>query len=99
MPATSSTPNSKNGFNASGHAAFTFGRNPAAGPHTRWVLKRSPDLSPGSFVEIFRFDGPTATPTNQPGITSIPGANSISVTDTTPPPGKAFYRFEAIHVP
>ena len=86
-------------FNASGHATFTFGRNPAAGPHTRWVLKRSPDLSPGSFVEIFRFDGPTATPTDQPGITSIPGANSISVTDTTPPPGKAFYRFEAIHVP
>ena len=75
-------------FNGSGHATFTFGRNPAAEANTIWLLKRSTTLLPGSSVEIFRFDGPTLTPTNQSGITSIPGANSFSVTDTTPPADK-----------
>ncbi|MEP4810232.1 MAG: choice-of-anchor Q domain-containing protein, partial [Luteolibacter sp.] len=86
-------------FNGSGHATFAFGRNPTAEPHTIWILERSTTLASGSFVEIFRFDGPTATPTNQPGITSIPNATSFSVTDTNPPVGKAFYRFKAIYVP
>ena len=86
-------------FNGSGHATFSFGRNPAAEPNTIWILKRSTTLLPGSFVEIFRFDGPSVTPTNQTGITSTPSPTSFSVTDTTPPAGRAFYRFEAIHVP
>ncbi|MGJ8642878.1 MAG: beta strand repeat-containing protein [Luteolibacter sp.] len=86
-------------FNGSGHATFTFGRNPAAEANTIWLLKRSTTLLPGSFVEIFRFDGPTLTPTNQSGITSIPGATSFSVIDTTPPSGRAFYLFEAVYVP
>ncbi|MEJ6641637.1 MAG: hypothetical protein QNL33_00135 [Akkermansiaceae bacterium] len=40
-----------------------------------------------------------STPTNQIGITSTLGATSFSVTATTPSPEKAFYLFEAIHVP
>jgi|GEM_PF-871442 len=91
-PANLTTPT----FNGSGHPTFTFGRNGAADPNTIWLLSRSPDLSPDSFVELFRFYGPTTTKTDQLNVTSTVGATSISVTDTAPP-GKAFYRFEAIY--
>jgi hypothetical protein len=85
-------------FNGSGNAGFTFGRNPAAEANTIWILQRSTTLAPGSFLEIFRFDGPAGILTNQPGITSTPGATMFSVTDTTPPAGQAFYRFKAVYV-
>jgi hypothetical protein len=80
---------------ASGNAGLTFGFNPDAADHTIWILKRSPDLSPGSFEEIYRYDGPSATGTPATDISAAVGAASIVVTDENPPAGKAFYRFEA----
>ncbi len=66
----------------------------AAAPGTRWILTRSPDLSSGSFLEIYRFDGTTDTAV--PGINLLRTASDITVTDTNPPPGGGFYRFEAL---
>ena len=56
-------------------------------------MTRSPDLSLGSFVEIFRYD---RTSTTSVSVSSTIGVDSISVTDLAPLAGKAFYRFEAI---
>lgn len=78
-----------------GNPVITFGRNPAANSTTTWRLTRSTTLLEGSFTEIFRFTGPTGTPTTT-GSTVVTTATSFQVTDTTPPPGKAFYRIEAI---
>lgn len=83
----------------SGQAVLTFGFNPAAAPHTAWVLKRATHLAPGGFQEIYRYDGPTTIETTGPDISSVPGTTSITVTDQNPPAGSAFYRFEAVHVP
>ncbi len=84
-------------LNASGHPSLTFGVDQDASASSIWILSRSTDLV--TFTEIFRFDGPTQTPTNQFGVvhTLLPATNptSITVTDKTPPAGKAFYRFEA----
>ncbi|MFM2197656.1 MAG: hypothetical protein RLZZ505_1088 [Verrucomicrobiota bacterium] len=80
---------------ANGNPVITFGRNPAANSTTTWRLTRSTTLSTGSFTEIFRFSGPTGTGTTT-GSTFRATATSFQVTDTTPPPGKAFYRIEAI---
>ncbi len=80
-------------INGSGHAVLSFGLNSAAVSATRWVLQRSPDLSPGSFTEVYRFDG--TTDTNASGITVVRTANSVTVTDANPPAGKGFYRFKA----
>ncbi len=98
-----STPDSSNfrnltspTFNASGHAILKFGIAPAA-PGTRWILKRSPDLSSGSFVEIYRFDG--TSDITAPGVTFLRTATSATVTDSDPLPGRAFYRFESSYEP
>jgi hypothetical protein len=63
-------------------------------PGSRWILKRSPDLSTDSFTETYRYDG-LNTDTAAPGITYIRNAAGFTITDTTPPPGSGFYRFEA----
>lgn len=79
-----------------GNPVIAFGRNPSAPPGTRWVLTRSPDLSPGSFEEIFRFDGSaTLPPAEDSNVGFSVTGTSISVTDKMKLPGKAFYRFEA----
>ncbi len=77
-----------------------FGLNDAARPHMIWILKRSPDLMPGSFVEVYRYDGPSGVATVQPGFgaNTSPGPYFI-VTDQHPPDPCAYYRFEAIFVP
>lgn len=83
--------------NGSGSPEFTFGRGANALPGTIWRVTRSPDLTPGSFVEIFRFNGTSTIP-------AAPDANVhftistdfISVIDLTPHLDRAFYRFEAI---
>lgn len=80
-------------FDAFGHAVLRFGIG-AAVPGTIWVLKRSPDLAPGSFVEIYRYDG--SIDTTASGVTHQRTAVDITVTDANPPPGGAFYRFEAV---
>lgn len=90
-------------INGSGEREMFFGLNPAAGPHTIWILSRSPDLSPGSFVPIFRYDGSTDLLEVQPGIeakfTPAYAPGMIQVTDTNQPMSRAFYRVEAGLVP
>ena len=65
----------------------------AAVPGTNWILKRSPDLSSGSFQEIYRFDG--SADTTAPGFGFIRTATGVTVTDENPLLGGGFYRFEA----
>ncbi len=77
-------------LNASGHPVLSFGIG-AAAPGTSWVLCRSTDLL--LFTEIYRFNG--STDTAVPGVTFLRTATGVTVTDTTPPPGGVFYRFEA----
>ncbi|MES2439477.1 MAG: choice-of-anchor Q domain-containing protein [Verrucomicrobiota bacterium] len=79
-------------LDASGHAVLTFGIGTAA-PGTRWILSRSTDLL--HFSEIYRYDGGT-TDTAAPGITHLRTATTVTITDGNPPPGGAFYRFEAV---
>lgn len=82
-------------LNPQGHATFSFGQNPAAAPGTLWVLKRSTDLI--TFTEIFRSDGSSLQLAPPPFFGSVFSSNdTFTVTDQTPPPGKAFYRIEAI---
>ncbi|MES2439478.1 MAG: choice-of-anchor Q domain-containing protein [Verrucomicrobiota bacterium] len=78
-----------------GHPVLTFGLAPVT--RTHWVLKRSPDLTPGSFQEIYRYDGKSDTAA--PGITHLRTPAGVTVTDTAPPPGGAFYRLEVPLVP
>ena len=78
-------------FSASGQAVLSFGLNPAAIPGTRWILSRSPDLSPGSFQEIYRFDGISDTPAL--GISFSRDGNKVTITDAPPLLGQGFYRF------
>ncbi|MGL4398391.1 MAG: choice-of-anchor Q domain-containing protein [Luteolibacter sp.] len=78
-------------LNASGHPVLSFGIG-AAAPGTSWVLCRSTDLL--LFTEIYRYDG--STDTAVPGVTFLRTATGVTVTDTTPPPGGVFYRFEAV---
>ena len=78
-------------INPSGHPVLTFGIDSAAAYGTRWILRRSTDLL--TFTEIYRFDG--STDTAVPGVTFLRTATGVTVTDTNPPPGGVFYRFEA----
>jgi hypothetical protein len=57
-----------------------------------------PDLSPGSFTEICRQSNSGTIPPDRftaPGIIMDVDASGFTITDTTPPPGGGFYRFEA----
>ena len=82
-------------FNGSGHALLGFGLNPVDPViGTRWILKRSPDLTPGSFQEIYRFNG--LTDTAGPGIVFQRQSRLINITDTASHPRHGFYRFEAL---
>ncbi|MES2923805.1 MAG: right-handed parallel beta-helix repeat-containing protein [Verrucomicrobiota bacterium] len=82
-------------FYPGGYAVLRFGLG-ADIPGTRWILKRS-STPGGGFQEIYRFNGTTDSVT--PGFGVVRTATSISVTDKNPPPGRAFYRFEAIIEP
>ena len=77
---------------------LAFGRNPAAEPHTLWRLIRSTTLTPGSFAEIYRYDGPTrtATPTGT-SATLLPDA--FEILDLAAPAERAYYRLEALPSP
>lgn len=100
-PAVSDCHNSRNltlhTLDESGHAVLSFGLNAAAISPTQWVLQRSSALSPGSFTDVYRFDG--SSDFAAPGITFERSANSITVTDSAPLPGNGFYRFLARIVP
>jgi len=80
-------------INGSGHAVLSFGLNSSAVAGTRWILQRSPNLSPGSFTDVYRYDGTTDTVAS--GITFVRTATSVTVTDANRPAGKGFYRFKA----
>ncbi len=82
-------------FDAQNRAQLTFGVNNAALPGTLWKLTRSTTLLPGSFTEIFSFAGGIAT-YNNTEINAFNNGTTITVIDLSPPPGKAFYRFEAL---
>lgn len=75
-----------------GRPTLTFGRNPAANSTAAWCLTRSTTLDPNSFIEIFRYDGASTTNGSSASVTPT----TFQIIDTTPPPGKAFYRVEAI---
>ncbi len=75
---------------SSGHAVVRFGIG-AAAPGTHWILSRSSDLL--TFAEIYRYSG--TKDTSVLGVTFLRTATGVTVTDTNPPPGGAFYRFEA----
>ena len=77
---------------------LTFGRNLAAVPNTQWVLKRSHDLQPGSFTEIFRFNGPTGVSTTASGVVGTVGPLGFTITDSTPY-SRAFYRIQTEFTP
>lgn len=100
VPDSSSNRNLKLGRQSgTGLPQLDFGFNAAAAPTTIWIIKRSANLAPGSFVEIYRYDGPTGTEIFN-GTTSTVGGDSISVVDGNPVlDGRAFYLFEAEHVP
>lgn len=84
--------------NGSGQVEIQFGFNLAAAPDTAWVVLRSTDLDPGSFTEIYRFDGPSLQQTLPGGIGASMTADSITVTDQNPPSPRAFYVFGAEQV-
>ena len=77
---------------------LSFGFNTAALPFTTWSVKRSTNLTPEGWTEIYRYHGPTMTETTN-GTTATPMGDLLEITDTDPPPGGAFYRFEAIPKP
>jgi hypothetical protein len=77
---------------------ITFGRNPAAIPNTEWILKRSLDLQPGSFTEIFRFHGPTGISTATGVTGTMDDSGGFTITDPTTA-DRAFYRIETRFTP
>ncbi|MCU0796154.1 MAG: hypothetical protein MUF31_09485 [Akkermansiaceae bacterium] len=95
-PALSDPANSRNlsgpTFTPVGQASLTFGRNTSAAPGTISILKRSTDLI--TFSEVFRITGNSPVPGL--GISAIILPDSITILDSNPPPGKAFYRIEAV---
>ncbi|MEM0895844.1 MAG: right-handed parallel beta-helix repeat-containing protein [Verrucomicrobiota bacterium] len=84
-------------INSNGDAIITFGRGQDAPVGTNWILSRSTTLKPGSFEEIYRFDGATGTPGQD--IQAVVDANSFQIEDQNPPAPRAYYRFEAVYAP
>ena len=81
-----------------GHFRLEFGhtRTTVLSPAT-YMVKRSTTLLPGSFTEIYRYTGPTDVSIFSQGtFGDLRADNIIEVIDQNPPPGKAFYRIEAI---
>jgi len=73
---------------------ISFGFNSAATNYTAWVVRRSLDLSlPDSFVEIYRYDGPTGITTATNDLNVNVTGDSIEITDELmPQPPSAFYQ-------
>ena len=103
VPDTSSTSTlSAPVLNSEGKPVLTFiaSRNTAVpDTHTFWYLMRSPDLTPGSWREIYRF-APYGGGYSKPGVsfilTPVDGKTErVTVTDGNPLPSGGFYRFEA----
>ncbi len=86
------------GTNGSGAPKLTFGVNPAASSFTSWSVKRSTTLTPGSFSEIYRLDGPAMSGTDG-DVEAFLNGDLMEVTDLNAPAGGAFYLLESILVP
>jgi hypothetical protein len=84
-------------FDASRRPILSFGLASAPPPGTRWILTCSPDLTPGSFTEIYRTD--RLTDTAAPNVSFLRTADKVTITDRNPLPRSAYYRFEALQGP
>lgn len=80
-------------FDPSGSAILHFGIGTSPFAGTCWILSRSPDLTPGSFTEIYRYDG--SSDSASPGINFNRSPAGITITDTSPLPGSGYYRLGA----
>lgn len=76
-----------------GHAVLSFGIGNSAPAGTTWTLWRSPNLIPGNFVQIYRFDGNIDTAV--PGIDFTRTTDGVTITDLEPVSGQCFYRFKS----
>lgn len=83
-------------LNSAGDATLSFG-TPRNTPGFAWVLSRSPDLSPGSYTEIYRYQDGADIAT--PGTTFVRTAAFITVTDGNAPAGRGYYRIGLVPVP
>ena len=83
-------------LDSAGDAILSFG-TPSNTPGFAWVLSRSPALTPGSFTEIYRYQGGADIAT--PGTTFVRTAAFITVTDANAPSGSGYYRIDLLPVP
>lgn len=87
-------------FSQAGASGITLGFNADAVPDTIWIVKRSFDLTPGSFEEIYRYDGSTGVATADEDFDVEYPAGRIRLIDNRAPrPAAAFYRVEAVVAP
>jgi hypothetical protein len=86
-----------------GSVGLGFGIDSSARTFCQWVVLRSTDLSPGSWLEIYRRYGPTGVETLAPGFSSAydnpDQPASVVLTEETPSSPAAFYRLTAEFVP
>ena len=78
-------------------ANLSFGRNLDAPLGTQWILSRSPTLTSGTFVPVFRFDGST-TLFSESGISAQVTDSQFEITDSSQSSSRMFYRFEAEYI-
>ncbi len=102
VPDTSSTSTlSVPVLNSEGKPVLTFIASQATAipeVHAIWRLMRSPDLSPGSFREIYRYGSSGEVAAHGVSFIHTPagGENErVTITDGNSSPGRAFYRLEA----
>ena len=86
-------------FSDESGAGITFGVNPDAAPNTIWIVKRSYDLLPGSFIEVFRMDGRDGNQVVSPEFTIDEVGSMIRLIDESMSEPRSFYQFSAMRVP
>ena len=79
-----------------GDATLSFGTPPSTSGFA-WVLSRSPDLSPGSYREIYRYQGGADIAAS--GTTFVRTAAFITITDANAPAESGYYRIGLVPVP
>lgn len=83
---------------SNGDPAFSFSREP--NPAGNYILKvmRSPDLTPGSFTEIFRITPNSGGNATEAGNSFFVIGNAVTLIDFDSPAGASYYRLEAEYV-
>ena len=80
-------------YESYGNYGVQCGFNPDAADMTAWVVMRSVDLKNDSFEVIYRYDGPTDTPTAYiPAFVNITDSSFVLLDFSTPQPTNAFYK-------